>query len=177
MTEPDASSPSRRAQILRAAGWLRAVQLRIAAIALILMMAMTVADVTLRYALNSPIRGSYDFVEAMLVVFVFNGIAAVFFARANIVIDLVDGFLGERAAAFLVRVSEVLSIATLIVLGWAMIAPALQAYDYGDRKLELDLPIYVLWAVALAGMTGTVLCALGALIGRPPLESNEQPHE
>ena len=30
-------------------------------------------------------------------------------------------------------------------------------------KLELQLPIYVLWIAALLGMAGTILCAIGAL--------------
>jgi hypothetical protein len=44
---------------------------------------------------------------------------------------------------------------------WAMISPALQAYDYGDRKLELGLPLWVVWLFALSGMAGTMVCAIG----------------
>jgi hypothetical protein len=45
-----------------------------------------------------------------------------------------------------------------------MVKPAMQAYAYGDLKLELHTPVWVLWAVALAGMAGAILCAIGALI-------------
>jgi hypothetical protein len=44
-----------------------------------------------------------------------------------------------------------------------MIMPAMQAYAYGDVKQELQLPIYWLWIVALAGMVGTILCAIGRI--------------
>jgi TRAP-type C4-dicarboxylate transport system permease small subunit len=157
---------SERRPILPLLDRLQKAQLRLAALALVLMMLLTVVDVFLRYAFNRPVRGSYDFVEAMLVVFVFHGMAACFFGRANIVIDVIDTFIGERLVAALIRLSDFLSVAALVVLAWAMTGPARQAFDYGDRKLELDLPVYLLWIVALAGIVGTILCALGVLVAR-----------
>ena len=56
------------------------------------MMVVTLADVFLRYVFNSPIRGAYELVEAMMVVFVFNGMSTAFLQRRNIVIDLIDTF-------------------------------------------------------------------------------------
>ena len=56
------------------------------------MMGVTLLDVFLRYVFNSPIRGSYDLVETMLVVFVFHGMSTAFLQRRNIVIDLIDSF-------------------------------------------------------------------------------------
>ena len=50
----------------------------------------------LRYVFNSPIRASYDLVEAMLLVFVFNGMSTAFLQRRNIVIDLIDSFADAR---------------------------------------------------------------------------------
>jgi TRAP-type C4-dicarboxylate transport system permease small subunit len=153
---------------------LQKAQTRLAAVALILTMLVTVADVLLRYLLNSPIRGSYDLVEAMLVVFVFHGMAAGFLRRANIVIDLVDTWVGARLTAALIRISDVLSLAALIIVAWAMTGPAWQAFEYGDRKIDLGLPVYVLWIVALSGMAGTILCALGALLARAAAPSREE---
>ena len=51
----------------------------------------------------------------------------------------------------------------MCLLAYAMIQPAMQAYAYGDTKLELGLPIYVLWIAALTGMAGTILCAVGRI--------------
>jgi TRAP-type C4-dicarboxylate transport system permease small subunit len=145
---------------------LRTAQLRLAGMALVVMMLVTVVDVFLRYAFNAPIRGSYDLVEVTLVLFVFHGMSTAFLQRKSIVIDLVDTFAGRRIVAVLIRFSDVLSIVALGLFAWAMLGPALQAYEYGDRKLELNMPIYWLWVVALAGMAGTILCAFGALLGR-----------
>jgi TRAP-type transport system small permease protein len=124
---------------------LKNAQVRLAMIALVLMMGSTCVDVALRFLFNRPIRGAYDIVEACLVVFVFHGMSASF----------------ERV---LVRLSDVVSIAVLLLIAWAMISPALQAYDYGDRKLELGLQLWVLWVFAIVGLIGALLSALGALI-------------
>jgi TRAP-type C4-dicarboxylate transport system permease small subunit len=153
--------------MLRIAGHLQRIQLWLAATALIALMLVTVADVFLRYLFNRPIRGSYDSVESLLLVFVFNGMAAAFFARRNIVIDLIDSAVGPRITAILVRLADVLSVVCLGLLIWAMWLPAAQAYGYGDVKMELRLPIYVLWAIALVSLAGTLLCALAVLMARP----------
>jgi len=157
-----------RDRLLVIADRLQRVQLWLAALALVILMMITVADVTLRYLFNSPVRGSYDMVESMLLVFVFNGMAAGFFLRRHVVIDLIDAAVGRRGAIVLIRIADVLSVICLALLMWAMLQPAMQAYDYGDRKLELNLPIYVLWVVALAGLAGTLICALIALWSPTP---------
>ena len=64
---------------------LKNAQVRLAMIALVIMMGSTCVDVALRFLFNRPIRGAYDIVEACLVVFVFHGMSASFFARKNIV--------------------------------------------------------------------------------------------
>lgn len=143
--------------------WLRTGQLWLSATALIVMMCVTIVDVFLRYVFNSPIRGSYDLVESMLIVFVFHGMSSAFLYRRNIVIDLIDSFAGPHFVTVLIRISDVLAVIALVLLFCAMLTPALQAYAYGDVKQELGLPIYVLWIAALLGMAGTILCAVGRI--------------
>lgn len=144
---------------------LRIAQLRLAALALIVMLAVTLLDVFLRYAFNHPVRGSYDLVESMMAIFVFNGMSTAFLQRRSIVIDLIDSFVHRYVVTVLIRVSDVLTIVTLGLFAYAMIKPAMQAYSYGDLKMELGLPVYILWGFALAGIAGAILCAIGALIG------------
>jgi TRAP-type C4-dicarboxylate transport system permease small subunit len=142
---------------------LKSAQVRLAMIALVIMMGSTCVDVALRFLFNRPIRGAYDIVEACLVVFVFHGMSASFFARKNIVIDIIDSLVSPRLQYVLVRLSDVVSVVLLMLVTAAMISPALQAYDYGDRKLELGLQLWVLWIFAIVGLIGTLLCALGPL--------------
>jgi TRAP-type C4-dicarboxylate transport system permease small subunit len=138
------------------------IQARIAMVAAAMIILTTTADVILRYGFGRPIHGAYDMVECMLVLFVFHGIAGVFFDRANITIDLVDHLVGLRARWRLVRLADLVSVVMLILMSSAMISPALQAYEYGDRKLELGLPVWVVWLFALSGIAGTIVCAIAA---------------
>ena len=149
--------------MIRIADIVKDAQLRLAMLALGVMMMIIVADVTMRYAFGSPIRGAYDVVEVSLLVFVFHGLSACFLARQNIVIDLIDSVVPLSVTHALVRLSDLLTVALLAVMIWAMISPASQAFDYGDRKLELGLKLWLLWSVAIAGLAGTLFCALGAL--------------
>ena len=144
---------------------LKNVQLRLAMLSLAVMIGVTVLDVILRYFFGRPIHGSYDLVESCLVIFVFNGLAACFFARRNVVIDIIDMCIGNRTLKLLMRISDAVSAAVLAIIIWAMLTPARQAFEYGDRKLELGLPIWVLWAFAIAGLAGTLFCTIGASLG------------
>lgn len=154
---------------------LRVAQLRLASVALIIMMVVTLSDVFLRYVFNRPIRGSYDLVETMLAVFVFHGMSTGFLQRRNIVIDLIDSFVHRSIVAILVRISDVLTILTLALFAYAMLTPAMQAYAYGDMKMELQIPVWYLWAAALLGMAGAILCACGRLLASADVKHHDEP--
>ena len=142
---------------------LRTAQLRLAAVALVTMMTGTVLDVFFRYAFNKPLRLSYDLVESMLVIYVFHGISSVFLDRRNIVIDVIDSLVSPRILRLLALIADIVSVMCLLLFLWGMLEPAMQAFQYGDRKLELGIPLYVLWLFALAGLMGTLACAIAAV--------------
>jgi TRAP-type transport system small permease protein len=156
-----------RERLVMLARWVQRSQLWLAAGALVILMMVTVLDVLMRYLFNRPVRASLDTVEAMLLIFVFNGMAAAFFGRRHIVIDLLDGVLGARITRVLIRIADILSVLCLLLLAWAMLLPASQAYQYGDAKMELPVPIYTLWIIALASLAGTIFCALVTLVAMP----------
>jgi len=160
---------SARERLLMLAGRVQRSQLLLAAAALVILMMVTVLDVLMRKLFNRPIRASLDTVEVMLLVFVFNGMAAAFFGRRHIVIDLLDGVLGPRLTGVLIRVADLLSVLCLLLLAWAMLLPASQAYQYGDAKMELPVPIFVLWIIALGSLAGTIFCALVTLVAKPAI--------
>jgi len=111
-----------------------------------------------------------------MVLFVFNGMSTAFLQRRHIVIDLVDSFAGRRIVGALIRLSDVLTVAVLALFIYAMLTPALQSYGYGERKLELGLPIYIEWAAALIGIFGATLCAIGAFL-MPAISRRDEPVE
>ena len=163
---------SARQRVVGLADRVQRSQLWVAEAALVILMLVTVLDVFMRYLFNRPIRASLETVEVMLLVFVFNGMAAAFFGRRHIVIDLLDGVFGARITGMLIRIADVLSVLCLGLLAWAMLLPATQAYQYGDVKMELPIAIYVLWIVALASLAGTIFCALVTLLARPVMAAS-----
>ena len=152
---------------------LQRAQLRLASVALVVLMMVTVVDVLLRYLFNAPIRGSYDIVECMLLIFVFHGMAAAFFGRRNITIDIIDSFVAARSVTVLIRVADVLSVVVLLLIFWALINPAMQIYQYGDVKLDSKIPIYWMWIAAFLGLAGTILAAVIVLFARPAVPETE----
>jgi TRAP-type C4-dicarboxylate transport system permease small subunit len=155
-------------RMIKLAEIIKDAQLRIAMVALCVMMLTIVIDVLMRHFFNHPIQGAYDLVESMLVIVVFNSFSARFLARQNIVIDLIDAVVSPGVRTVLVRIADVITIALVALLIWAMTTPAMQAFEYGDRKLELGLPLWILWVVAILSMCGTLVCSVGALL-RPPV--------
>ena len=71
--------------------------------------------------------------------------------------------------------ADVLTIATLVMFAYAMLTPALQSYNYGEVKMELQVPIWYMWALALAGIAGAILCAIGALVLPPDPHHSDEP--
>jgi len=146
---------------------LQRVQLWVSVVALVALMMVTVVDVFMRYLFNRPLRGSFDAVEGLLLLFVFNSMAATFFGRRHIVIDIIDSFVPRHVAGALIRVADVLSVLILGLLAWAMLVPAAQSYAYGELKQDLGLPIFTLWLVAILSLAGTIFCAVAIALARP----------
>lgn len=154
--------------IARIAGF----QLMLAMACLVIMGLVTACDVFLKYVFTRPIIGAYDLVETLLPIVVFYGLPSALLRRQNIVIDLIDHVIGPRRTRRLITATDILTALLLVLIVSAMITPAMQALAYGDRKLELGLPLAVIWAVVLIGMLGCIAVAL-ALTVNPPQTSGK----
>ena len=154
--------------MMRVVSRIASAQLALAMLALVVMGAVTVADVALKYLFSRPIAGAYDLVESLLPVVIFHGLPATLLRRQNIAIDLIDHVAGPARTRALIAAGDVVMAAVLALIAWAMVSPALQAYDFDDRKLELGLPLSVIWAAALLGMAGSVLVMLTLILRRAP---------
>lgn len=128
------------------------VLLNIASLALCVMMMVVVGDVALRAVFNTPIKGAYDIVSIALLVTVMFGLAPVVAQRGEILIDLIDGFLPATGLRILALISAITGVGLFLFFGWAMINPALDAWRWGERSLELNLPKWPLWGITFVGM-------------------------
>lgn len=121
-------------------------------LALIVMMLVTVADVSMANFLHRPIVGTFDLVATLLVFAVFLGMPITFHTEANVVVDVVDHFASGQTVAKLRFTSRILSLLFLLILLYNMLSPALDAYQYGEKKPELGLPLFVIWIPILIGV-------------------------
>lgn len=157
--------------------WLQAFvgfQLAIAMLSLVVMMLTVVADVSMRYAFNQPIRGSYDVVCVTLLLTVMFSLGSVIYAQKEIVIDLIDEFVSTRVSRTLWRIHGFLAALVLAFIFWAMIRPTQEAYLYGDVSLELGFPSWTIWALALFGLSGGVLASFFVVfVGKPASEAGK----
>lgn len=144
------------------------VELKFAMAALSCMMLVVVADVFMRYAFNSPIRGSFDLVGMCLVVMVAFGLPRIIADRLELAIELIDVMAPARVVRVLLVAAGVLSTLVLLFIVWAMINPAMNAYGYGDRSLELNVPTWIIWALAIIGMASAALASVAAAFKAPP---------
>lgn len=152
-----------RCFVNRIAAW----QLAIAQLALTAMMLTVTADVGMRAIFNTPIRGTYDAVGMLLCISALYAISHVILDRQEIVIDLIDGIVGDAITERLKRLWACVGVGVLGFILWSMIQPMVDAKRYGDVSLELGLPLWLVWLVALGGMAGAMLAAITAALPPP----------
>jgi TRAP-type C4-dicarboxylate transport system permease small subunit len=137
----------------------------IAAIFLAAMLLLTVTDVTLRAALNFPIRGVYDLVELLLAGTFFFALPCVFLRGENIVVNSIDD-LAPRWVPTLKRAAEVLAIVVLAVMAWQGWIAASDSLAFHDVTADLGLPRYWHWLALLIGVIGAGVAALAMALRR-----------
>ena len=107
----------------------------IAAVFLVAMMLLTVADVVLRAAANTPLRGVYELVEVLLAGTFFVALPAVFLRDEHIVVNVIDD-LAPRWVPALKRAAVVLAVIVVAVMAWQgfLAAAELAGLQRRDRR-------------------------------------------
>ena len=144
----------------------------VAASALLVMVLALVADVAMANLFKHPINGTFDFVEATLVVMVFMGFPATFLHGGHIAVDVIDHFVSPATIARLKQLAAIVALVFLLFFAWQMVSPALDAFRFGERKQELGLPLWALWIPMILGfvLSAVALVAVVLSAAKPPEE-------
>lgn len=142
-----------------AASQLRKLVDALVALALFLMMLITLLDVVGRYVVNRPFPGAAELVQYLMLGFIFLALPLVTLRREHISISLIDSVLGPRARRLqgsLVAACSALVAAVLSVRLWQhgeMLATNRDVIGY------LNLPLYpaAFFASALCAVTSIVV--------------------
>ena len=125
-------------------GVLCAAMTGVGAVALAVMIAWTVADVTLRAVFNRPIHGTVDLVEAALVLVVFLGLPESFLRREQITVDILDHAVPRGWLAGMRIAGALAALAFLVLMAIYVVQPMLDTWQFGDKKPDLAIPVFPL---------------------------------
>lgn len=130
------------------------------------MMLVTVADVALRWFANIPVRGTVEIVELLLTCTFFLALPATFLRDENIVVDVIDRWVGEGGVSVLKRIAAGLSVIVLSILAWQGWIAAQDTLVFGDVTSDLAIPKIYYWIPLLAGFVGAAISALVIMLTR-----------
>lgn len=120
---------------------------------LLTMMALTVVDVIGRYVFSTPVQGSIELTELMLLAVIFLGLPAATLDREHVTVDLVTDRLRGGVQTLRRPVILIVSAVVQAVIGWRLWITATQVAGYGGTTASLEIP------VAPFGYAAAILCA------------------
>jgi TRAP-type C4-dicarboxylate transport system permease small subunit len=138
-------------------GWADRLLGLASSILLLLLMAITVADVLLRYLFSAPLRGAFEVTEILLLVLIFAGLPLVSRADEHVTMDFVDRAIGPQALGFVIRAAHAGCAALLLALAWFAWLKAGKIAAYADTTESLKIPVapfvyFMAVMIALAGL-------------------------
>jgi TRAP-type C4-dicarboxylate transport system permease small subunit len=136
---------------------------RLAVLALLFMMLVTVCDVVLRKVSTRPITGVTELVELGLGAAFFFALPGVFARGANIAVDMIDQWLPAWSIA-LKRLAACVSTLTLAMFAWHMWTPLIDIIEFGDTSADLQIPKIWFMAPAWLGVALAVGVSLAVLL-------------
>jgi len=144
--------------------WLHRVSLGaayLAAVALAVSVGVTVADIVLRRAIDTPIPGVVDLTQLCVMWAAFLSIPVAFHLDNHISVVLFTDRLGPVRRRQVFCAGAFASAVFLAVACWASAAKALQEAGIGDRSMILGIPLLWYWVPVILGFGLSALCALG----------------
>lgn len=119
-------------------------------VVLVMMMLLTVSDVSLRYLFNKPIKGAFELTEFMMIIIVFLGLAYTAVKKRHITVSALVGRLPEKAQLVIDASTCLLSLVLCILITWQSAMEAKTRYLQGLTSGTLYIPVHpFIWLVAL----------------------------
>lgn len=113
----------------------------IGAFALFSVMALTSADVVMRYFFGAPIKGAFEITELMLVVLIYAGFPLASRKNMHVTTDFVDRILSLRARRVLAVVIHTVCAAAFLGAAWLIWVKAGKTAGTGLTTTELHIKV------------------------------------
>jgi TRAP-type C4-dicarboxylate transport system permease small subunit len=123
---------------------------------LMIVMILTVADVSLRYLVNHPIAGTFELTEFLLVILASFGFAYTALQNGHVTVDLVIERFSPKIQAVIDTITSLISIGVFVTVTWASILYARSEWKAKAVSTILLLPRFPFILVVAVGCA--VLC-------------------
>ncbi len=139
----------------------------IAGTALFIMMILTFIDVIGRYGFNKSIFGVAEWIEMLMVLTIFSGIAFITATNDHITVTMFDGWIVRNIPDVRRWAVIVFSIVCYAFIIWELYGHALDMWTSGKRTAVLDMPQwYQPAAGAVLSTAGLILLLIATLHSR-----------
>ena len=146
----------------------------LAVLMVLVMVLLTITDVTMRKFVDKPMTGVTEMVELALGGAFFFALPGVFWRCAHITMDIIDDHLPQWRLA-LQRVATVFNATVLVVLVWHMWQPMLDVISFGDTSADLQIPKIWFMAPAWLGILLSLLVVMLQMwLGTEPASAKDE---
>ena len=114
----------------------------IGAAALFLMMCLTTVDVIGRYLFNTPILGTLEMTEFLVLIVVFSFLAYTQSEKSHVSVDLVVLTLPAKVRGIIWIVNSILCFLLMAIITWRGVDKALELKEIGETSPNLMVPNY-----------------------------------
>ena len=115
-----------------------------------LMMLLTVADVFMRTVFDSPITGTTEVTEFMMVIVVFPALAWCAVTRRHVQVDLLVSHLPPRVQTIIDSLTLLLALATFVIITWHSLLESMEVQTTTSLLNLPQAPFYWVLTVSLA---------------------------
>lgn len=130
----------------------------LAALALCILIFVTIVDVFGRYVLNSPLPGAFEYVRALMAIVTFAALPLVSGRNEHLRAGILDHLISPRINALREPLVQLLSALVLAGIAWRLWAESQAKWRSKDILSSIDLPLWI----PIAFMT--VMCAAAVVV-------------
>ena len=115
----------------------------LAALALCILILVTIADVFGRYVLNSPLPGAFEYVRALMAIVTFAALPLVSGKNEHLRAGILDHLISPRVNALREPFVQLLSAVLLAGIAWRLGAESRAKWMSKDILSSIDLPLWI----------------------------------
>jgi TRAP-type C4-dicarboxylate transport system permease small subunit len=112
------------------------------AVALVIMMLLTTVDVLGRYIFNSPILGTYEMTEFLVLIMIFSFLPFAQSEKTHVSVDLLVALFPKRVQANIELFNHAVCLGVMVLITWMGVEKAFELKLVGEASPNLKVPDY-----------------------------------